>query len=80
MKLVPINELKKRLPYWLSLAAAGELIAITRYNRAYVYLFGADTLGLHRGARVGKSTLKPVLSAPTRGKWRDVLEEDRREK
>ena len=78
MKTVSIYELKRHLSSFVDQAAAGARILITRHRRPVASLSPADVEHLHVGSRFGRARLQPVLSAPTRGKYLEILDEDRR--
>lgn len=78
MKTVSIYELKRNLSSFVDQAAAGARILITRHRRPVASLSAADMEHVHIGARFGRGTLKPLLRAPTQGKYLEVLEHDRR--
>jgi prevent-host-death family protein len=78
MKTVPIDELKRNLASFIDQAARGAQILITKHRRPVAILSAADTEHVHVGARFGRGALKPLLRAPTHGKYLEVLESDRR--
>ena len=78
MKTVSIDELKRNLSAFIDEAAAGARILITKPRRPVASLSAADMEHVHIGARFGRGALKPVLRAPTQGKYLEVLEDDRR--
>lgn len=78
MKTVSIDELKRRLSSFVDEAAAGVRILITKHRRPVASLVAADMEHVHIGPRFGRGTLKPLLRAPTRGKYLGVLANDRR--
>ena len=51
---------------------------ITRHNRPVATLSPANTPRVHVGKQFGKARLTPVLKAGTRGRYLDVLLDDRR--
>ena len=53
-------------------------ILITKHRRPIATLSAADMEHVHVGPRFGRGTLKPLLRAPTQGKYLEVLEDDRR--
>lgn len=79
MKTVSIDELKRNLSSLVDEAAAGARILITRHRRPVAWLGAAGAEHLRIGARFGKASLKPLLRAPTQGKYLEVLTEDRRD-
>lgn len=77
MKIIPIKDLKENLAEWASLAARGEEITVTKYNRPYITLGPSGMLGLQVGSRVGRGTLTSVCRRGSRGKWLKILADDR---
>jgi len=78
MKTVPIDELKRNLALLVTEAARGGRIVITRHGRPVALLTRADLEHVHVGARARRGALKPLLEAPTRGAYLQVLADDRR--
>jgi len=78
MKTVSIDDLKRNLSSLIQEAAAGARILITKHRRPVASLSAADMEHVHIGARFGRGALKPLLRAPTQGKYLKVLETDRR--
>lgn len=78
MKTVSIEELKRNLSGLVEEAATGARILITRHRRPVASLSAADMEHVRIGARFGRGGLKPLLRAPTQGKYLEVLEDDRR--
>ena len=78
MQTVSIYELKRHLSSFIDQAAGGARILITRHRRPVASLAPADVEHLHVGSKFGRGTLQPVLRAPTRGKYLEALDEDRR--
>jgi prevent-host-death family protein len=78
MKTVSIDELKRNLSSLVEQAAAGARILITKHRRPVASLSSADMEHVHTGARFGRGTLKPLLKAPTHGKYLETLQDDRR--
>jgi antitoxin (DNA-binding transcriptional repressor) of toxin-antitoxin stability system len=81
MKKVSLKDLKKDLSTWAEIAAKGDTVLVSRYNKPYVYLSGNFTPALHWGGRVGKEDLSSPFKekAISAGKWQTVLDEDRSE-
>ena len=77
MKTVSIYELKRDLSGLVREAAAGEPILITRHQRAVAALTSATMEHVHVGSRFGKGSLRPLLRRATRGKYLEVLADDR---
>lgn len=78
MKTVSIDELKRNLSSLIEQAAAGARILITKHRRPVATLFAADMEHLHIGSRFGRGAVKPLLRAPTQGKYLEILDDDRR--
>ena len=78
MKTISIDELKRNLSSLVDEAAAGARIFITRHRRPVATLSAADMEHVHIGPRFGRGALKPLLRAPTHGKYLEVLQDDRR--
>ena len=78
MKTISIDELKRNLSSLVDQVAAGARILITRHRRAIATLSAADMEHVHIGPRFGRGALKPLLRAPTHGKYLEVLQDDRR--
>jgi prevent-host-death family protein len=77
MKTVSIQVLKARLSALVAEAAAGEAILVTRHSRPIAQITPVDP-GLHVGARFGKGRLVPLLKGKTRGRYLEVIADDRR--
>jgi prevent-host-death family protein len=78
MKTVSIDELKRNLSALIDQAATGPPILITKNRRPIATLSAADMEHVHIGPRFGRGTIKPLLRAPTQGKYLEVLDDDRR--
>lgn len=78
MRSISIDELKRNVSGAVEAAATGERIVITRHGRPVASLSPANLEHVHVGAASGRAGLKPLLRAPTRGRYLDVLAEDRR--
>ena len=78
MKTVSIDELKRRLSWFIDQAAAGERFIVTKHRRPVASIAAAGTEHLRIGSRFGRARLKPALKGPTRGQYLAVLLEDRR--
>lgn len=79
MKKIAIKELKENLSDYAEMAAEGELIEISKYNRPYVYLSGVAEASVHYGSKVGKENLTSSLKMASKGAWRKALEQDRQD-
>jgi prevent-host-death family protein len=77
VKQVSIQKLKAKLSALVSEAAAGTPILITRHKRAVAQLVPVDP-HVHTGTRFGDAKLKPLLKRATRGRYLEVLADDRR--
>lgn len=78
MKTVTVKELKQNLAAYMDIAAQGESVLVTKYNRPYVRLVTQkDQQGLIIGSRVGKASLKPGPKHLHIPQWRRYLDEDR---
>ncbi len=78
MKTVSIDQLKRNLSSLVDEAAAGERVVITRHQRPVASLTRVDLEHVHVGVRAGRAALRPLLKAPTRGAYLQVLADDRR--
>ena len=78
MRTVSIDELKRRLAALVDEAGRGERILITRHRRPVASLTGPGLEHVHVAARSRRAALRPLLDAPTRGAYLEVLAEDRR--
>jgi prevent-host-death family protein len=77
MKLVSIQGLKARLSAMVARAEAGDTIIITRHNAPVAQLSPARTASVHRGQDVGSGRIRAALKRATKGRYLDVLLEDR---
>ena len=77
MKTVSIQELKAQLSALVAEAAEGSPILITRHKRAVARLVPAE-LHLHIGRRSHSSRLKALFRNATKGRYLEVLADDRR--
>jgi prevent-host-death family protein len=78
MKTVSVDELKRHLSSFIDQAATGARILITKHRRPVASLSPADVEHLHVGPKFGRGALRPLLRAPTKGKYLEVLNDDRR--
>ncbi|MBI4612994.1 MAG: type II toxin-antitoxin system Phd/YefM family antitoxin [Planctomycetes bacterium] len=78
MKTVSVDELKRNLSAVLAEAARGERIIITRHKRPIAALSPAHGEHEHQGVRFGQGSLAPLFRRATKGKYLEVLEQDRR--
>jgi prevent-host-death family protein len=77
VKEVSIQELKKNLSAYVRRASEGERIVITRHHRPVALLGSASPQNVHRGKRFGRARLSPLLKNATRGRYLEVLADDR---
>ncbi len=77
MKTVPIQELKRRLSALIDAAAAGERVLVTRHRVPVALLTSAGLEHVHVGRKFGRGTLRPLMRRATKGRFLDVLAEDR---
>ena len=77
MEKISINQIKKNFAHWAKLAAEGEAIQITKYNRPYLQLTQITESGLRYGKHFGKTSLKSALKHASKGRYLSVLSEDR---
>lgn len=77
MKRISIQDLKATLSSAIAEAEAGGTILVTRHNTPVAQLTAARPANVYRGRRVGRARIKPALSRATRGRYLDVLAEDR---
>jgi prevent-host-death family protein len=79
MKQVSIQTLKRSLSALIDEAQGGARIVVTRHERPVAVLGPAEAPHVHVGDRFGSAGLVPLLKAPTRGGYLQVLREDREE-
>ncbi|HEX5137145.1 MAG TPA: type II toxin-antitoxin system prevent-host-death family antitoxin [Planctomycetota bacterium] len=77
MQKIPIHELKRRLSELVAEAERGTPLLITRHSRVVAQLLPPDA-HVHIGARLGRGTPAPLLKARTKGRYLDVVADDRR--
>jgi len=77
MKMVSIQDLKARLSALVAEAESADTIMITRHNAPVAQLSRARTESVHRGKSVGSGRLTAALRRGTKGRYLDVLLEDR---
>ena len=77
MKVVSIQTLKARLSSMIAQAEAGDTIVITRHNAPVAQLSPARTEAVQRGSHVGRGRIRAALRRGTKGRYLDVLLEDR---
>lgn len=78
MKRISIQDLKSGLSAAIAEAEAGRTILVTRHNRAVARLTPLTPVQLHGdGRRVDAAPLTPLLRRATKGRYLQVLLEDR---
>jgi prevent-host-death family protein len=77
MKKVSIQDLKARLSAAVAEAEAGRTIVVTRHNEAVAQLGPARVEHVHQGRRVGAGRIQPAIKRGTKGRYLEVLREDR---
>ena len=77
MQKVPIHELKRRLSELVAEAERGIPLLITRHGRVVAQLLPADA-HVHVGARFGDGALAPLFKDRTKGRYLEVVADDRR--
>jgi antitoxin (DNA-binding transcriptional repressor) of toxin-antitoxin stability system len=78
MKKVSMHNLKQDLAFYVSEAADGAEIMVTRHNKPIARLSHPGTEHVHQGARFGKANLKPAVRGKTAGRYLRMLQDDRR--
>ena len=77
MKTVPIHELKQQLSQVIAAAESGETMLVTRHKRVVARIVPPEA-HLHVGSRFGGGSIHPLLKGATRGRYLDVITDDRR--
>jgi prevent-host-death family protein len=77
MKMVSIQDLKAKLSAMVAEAESGDTIIITRHNAPVAQLSPARTESVHRGKDVGGGRIRAALKRGTKGRYLEVLLEDR---
>jgi len=77
MRIVSIEELKRKLSGLLTEAAGGERIVVTRHNRRVATICAVDQEHVRVGSAFGRARLRPALNGASQGKYLGVLAEDR---
>ena len=75
--MVSIQDLKAKLSAIVAEAEAGDTFVITRHNAPVAQLTPARTESVHRGENVGGGRIKAALKRGTKGRYLEVLMEDR---
>lgn len=78
MNRISIQALKGQLSAAVAEAERGATVVITRHNRPVAKLAPADSAHLHVGARFGRAKLRPALKTGSKGRYLEILMEDRR--
>jgi prevent-host-death family protein len=77
MKRVSIQDLKANLSGIVAEAESGDTIIITRHNAPVAQLTRARAEFIHRGQNVGSGRIRAALKRGTKGRYLEVLLEDR---
>ena len=77
MKKVSIQDLKARLSAAVAEAESGRTIVVTRHNEAVAQLGPARAAHVHEGRRVGTGRILPAIKRGTKGRYLEVLRDDR---
>jgi prevent-host-death family protein len=77
MKMVSIQDLKAKLSAIVAEAESGDTIIITRHNAPVAQLSPPQRESVHRGTSVGDGRLKAALKRGTKGRYLEILLEDR---
>ncbi|HEV3214658.1 MAG TPA: type II toxin-antitoxin system prevent-host-death family antitoxin [Vicinamibacterales bacterium] len=77
MKMVSIQDLKAKLSAMVAEAESGDTIIITRHNAPVAQLGPARTESVHRGKDTGRGRIGAALKRGTKGRYLEVLLEDR---
>lgn len=77
MKQISIQDLKARLSAAVAEAESGSTIVITRHNEPVARLSPARLPYVHRATPAASGRLKPALKRGTKGRYLEVLLEDR---
>jgi prevent-host-death family protein len=72
-----MHEFKRRLSEYVAQAEAGTSLLITRHRRIVAQLVPPEAQ-IHVGSRFGKGRLAPLLKGATKGRYLDVIADDRR--
>jgi prevent-host-death family protein len=77
MKRISIQDLKASLSSTIAEAESGRTIVITRHNQPVALLAPAAPVQTHVGSRSARPQLKPLLRRASKGRYLEVLREDR---
>ncbi len=75
--MVSIQDLKAKLSAMVAEAESGDTIIISRHNVPVAQLSAARTESVHCGKNVGRGRIRPALKRGTKGRYLEVLLEDR---
>jgi len=75
--MVSIQDLKARLSAIVAEAASGDTIVITRHNAPVAQLGPPRRDSVHRGRKVGEGRLRAAVKRGTKGRYLEILLEDR---
>lgn len=75
--MVSIQSLKARLSAVVAEAESGHTIVITRHNAPVAQLSPVRAESVHHGKNVGSGRIRAALKRGTKGRYLDVLLEDR---
>jgi prevent-host-death family protein len=77
MKIISIQDLKARLSAMVAAAESGDMIIITRHNARVAQLSPPRLESVHRGKNVGSGRIRAAVKRGTKGRYLEVLLEDR---
>ena len=77
MKQISIQDLKATLSAVVAEAESGSTILITRHNQAVAQLGPASPPGVHQGNSAVRGRLEPAVARGSKGRYLDLLLEDR---
>ena len=75
--MVSIKDLKAKLSAMVAEAESGDTIIITRHNAPVAQLRPAQAQSVHRGKNVGSGRIRAAVKSGTKGRYLEVLLEDR---
>ena len=79
MKQVSIQDLKATLSAVVADAERGETVMVTRHNEPVAHIGPAQPSNVRRGDRVGRK-LEPAVRRATKGRYLEILADDRTER
>jgi antitoxin (DNA-binding transcriptional repressor) of toxin-antitoxin stability system len=77
MRRISIRELERRLANIVAEVEGGRSFLVTRGDRIVARLVPPTTAHLHVGSRYGTGELEPLLRGPTKGRFLEVIVDDR---